>query len=77
MPAEIALGERLVDAAAFRRLADVPPELEWFANIATANSRRPCAAGGSWLSRNRVTARLPDQRQGLLPSCPPMARPAC
>jgi len=33
-------GERLLTAAEFQRLADVPPELEWFANIQNANTRR-------------------------------------
>jgi site-specific recombinase XerD len=40
LPAQIAPAARLLDAAAYRRLADVPPELEWFANISNPNSRR-------------------------------------
>jgi integrase/recombinase XerD len=31
---------RLLSAAEFRRLADVPPEVEWFANIRNASTRR-------------------------------------
>jgi integrase/recombinase XerD len=33
-------GERLLTAAQFRGLAEVPPELEWFANIDNARTRR-------------------------------------
>ena len=40
LPAELAPAERLLTAAEFRRLADVPPEIEWFANITNPNSRR-------------------------------------
>lgn len=32
--------ERLLTAAEFQFLADVPPELEWFANLHNANTRR-------------------------------------
>lgn len=32
--------ERLLTAAEFQNLADVPPEVEWFANIENANTRR-------------------------------------
>lgn len=31
---------RLLTAATFHRLADVPPEVEWFANLATPSTRR-------------------------------------
>ena len=31
---------RLLTAAAFQCLADVPPELEWFANLGTKATRR-------------------------------------
>jgi hypothetical protein len=34
LPAEITRSNRLLTAAAFRRLADAPPEVEWFANQA-------------------------------------------
>ena len=40
LPAEILPAERLLTAAEFQRLADVPPEIEWFANITNPNSRR-------------------------------------
>jgi hypothetical protein len=33
LPIPIAPTERLLTAAEFQRLADVPPEVEWFANI--------------------------------------------
>ena len=33
-------GERKLTAKEFQSLADVPPELEWFANIENANTRR-------------------------------------
>ena len=37
---EIVPGSRLLTAAEFHRLADVPPEVEWFANISNAHTRR-------------------------------------
>jgi site-specific recombinase XerD len=37
---QIALPNRLLTAAEFQILADVPPELEWFANLANPNTRR-------------------------------------
>ena len=33
LPTQIVPAERLLTAAEFHRLADVPPEFEWFANI--------------------------------------------
>src|ERR1017187_7142838 len=33
-------GERLLTSAEFQTLADVPPEVEWFANIENPNTRR-------------------------------------
>ena len=33
-------GERLLTQTEFKRLADVPPEVEWFANLKNANTRR-------------------------------------
>src|SRR5258708_9306088 len=33
-------GKRLLTAAEFQRLADVPPEVEWFANIRNPNTKR-------------------------------------
>lgn len=35
LPTEIALGSRLLTSAEFHRLADVPPEVEWFSNLST------------------------------------------
>ena len=40
LPTEILPGNRLLTAAEFHRLADVPPEVEWFANISNRHSRR-------------------------------------
>jgi hypothetical protein len=33
-------GDRLLTAAAFQGLADVPPEMEWFANLGNQANRR-------------------------------------
>jgi hypothetical protein len=40
LPAEITTGNRLLTAADFHRLADVPPEIEWFANLTNPSIRR-------------------------------------
>jgi len=40
LPAEIAPANRLLTAAEFHRLADVPPEVEWFANLSNPSTRR-------------------------------------
>jgi integrase/recombinase XerD len=40
LPAEMALANRLLTAAEFHRLADVPPEIEWFANLSNPSTRR-------------------------------------
>ena len=40
LPTEIAPAARLLTAAEFQKLADVPPEVEWFANLANAHTRR-------------------------------------
>jgi len=40
LPAEILPLNRLLTAAEFQRLADVPPEIEWFANITNPSTRR-------------------------------------
>jgi site-specific recombinase XerD len=40
LPALAAPDARLLTAAAFQGLADVPPELEWFANLRSAATRR-------------------------------------
>src|ERR1700676_166306 len=40
LPAAILPANRLLTAAEFHRLADVPPEVEWFANLSNASTRR-------------------------------------
>jgi site-specific recombinase XerD len=40
VPAPVASAGRLLTADAYRRLADVPPEVEWFANLGTPATRR-------------------------------------
>ena len=40
LPTRIAPGDRLLTAAEFHRLADVPPEVEWFANLSNPSTRR-------------------------------------
>jgi hypothetical protein len=40
LPAEIAPANRLLTAAEYHRLADVPPEVEWFANLSNAHTKR-------------------------------------
>ena len=40
LPSEIAPADRLLTAAEFHRLGDVPPEVEWFANISNRHTRR-------------------------------------
>jgi len=40
LPAEIAPIGRLLTAAEFHRLAEVPPEIEWFANLTSPQTRR-------------------------------------
>jgi len=40
LPTEVAPASRLLTAAEFHRLADVPPEVEWFANLTNPSTRR-------------------------------------
>ena len=40
VPAAITSDARLLTAAEFQRLADVPPEIEWFANLTNPSTRR-------------------------------------
>ena len=40
LPTQIAPADRLLTAAEFQKLADVPPEVEWFANISNPHTRR-------------------------------------
>ncbi len=39
-PSKVTVKTRLLTAAEFQHLADVPPEVEWFANIRNASTRR-------------------------------------
>ena len=40
LPTEILPADRLLTAAEFQKLADVPAEVEWFANISNRHTRR-------------------------------------
>jgi len=40
LPTRISGGNRLLTAAEFHQLADVPPEVEWFANLSNSSTRR-------------------------------------
>src|ERR1700722_18957991 len=40
LPIQISPADRLLTAAEFQKLADVPPEVEWFANISNHHTRR-------------------------------------
>ena len=40
LPNQITPAERLLTAAEFHRLADVPPEFEWFANLTNPSTKR-------------------------------------
>jgi len=40
LPTEIAPANRMLTAAEFHQLADVPPEVEWFANLTNPSTRR-------------------------------------
>jgi integrase/recombinase XerD len=40
LPTSIASRERLLTAERFQRLSDVPPEVEWFANLRNPSTRR-------------------------------------
>ena len=40
LPTQITATERLLSAAEFQHLADVPPEVEWFANITNRSTRK-------------------------------------
>src|SRR5271169_4136960 len=40
LPTEITPGDRRLTAAEFQGLAEVPPEIEWFANITNLGTRR-------------------------------------
>jgi hypothetical protein len=66
LPVPIAPEPRLLTAAEFHRLADVPPEVEWFANLGNPHTRRAYekATGDSYrrraaLGRKQKTAGRP------------------
>jgi integrase/recombinase XerD len=40
LPAQVTPADRLLTAAEFQKLADVPAEVEWFANLENPNTRR-------------------------------------
>ena len=40
IPNQITPAERLLTAAEFHRLAEVPPEFEWFANLTNPSTKR-------------------------------------
>jgi integrase/recombinase XerD len=42
LPTSIVPAGRLLTAAEFHQLADVPPEVEWFANLTNPSTRRAC-----------------------------------
>ncbi len=47
-------GDRMLTREEFQGLAEMPPELEWFANITNANTRRAykgSVAGGGEMTR--------------------------
>jgi hypothetical protein len=69
LPIQIEPSNRLLTAAEFQKLADVPPEVEWFANISNHHTRRAqetraarCSgrsattAPGAWSKRSPRTA---------------------
>jgi site-specific recombinase XerC len=43
LPTQIQPANRLLTAAEFHQLADVPPEVEWFANLSNPQTRRAYA----------------------------------
>src|SRR3954453_21522958 len=47
LPTEIAPTGRFLTAAEFHRLADVPPEVEWFANLTNPQTRRAYENAGT------------------------------
>ena len=68
---QIEPADRLLTAAEFHRLADVPPEVEWFANLSNAHTRRSYENAVKDFMRfagirrpeefRTVTARAPDR----------------
>ena len=61
-PAQIAPGARLLTAAEFHHLADVPSEVEWFANITNPSTRRAYQAAVGDFTRFAGIARPEEFR---------------
>jgi hypothetical protein len=62
LPTEIAPADRLLTAAEFQNLADVPPEVEWFANLSNPNTRRAYeAAVKDLLCRHPTAGGIPHR----------------
>ncbi len=61
-PAQIAPGTRMLTAAEFHRLADVPSEVEWFANITNPSTRRAYRAAVGDFTRFAGIARPEEFR---------------
>jgi integrase len=66
LPIATPRGSRLLTAAEFHRLADVPPEVEWFANLTNPQTRRAyeaavkdfvCFTGITWPDEFRAVTR--------------------
>src|SRR5215218_9874077 len=64
LPTEIAPTGRLLTAAEFHRLADVPPEVEWFANLSNPHTRR--VYGVPVATEPRVRLGTPARRVTLI-----------
>ena len=62
VPTQIAPGDRLLTAAEFHRLADVPPEVEWFANLSNSSTRRAYENAARDFMRFTGIARPPEFR---------------
>lgn len=60
LPAPTPRADRMLTAAEFHRLADVPPEVEWFANITNPSTRRAYQAAVTDFMRFTGIAR-PDE----------------
>src|SRR4051812_4754199 len=58
LPTEIAPTGRLLTAAEFYRLADVPPEVEWFANLSNPYTRRVYENAVKDFMRFKVPAKI-------------------
>ena len=61
-PVPIASGSRMLTAAEFHRLADVPSEVEWFANITNPSTRRAYRAAVGDFTRFAGIARPEEFR---------------